>query len=106
MNWDDHIGKQYIFTAQYHLHQRGHMILTDVRRQDGELLREHLLIPYTRRFRKRDLSHGDTIRLRGKVNRYFKKRPDHRDKPRHPKYLMTKYQLTNIHILKIERKLI
>ncbi|PSN80991.1 hypothetical protein C8B47_03690 [filamentous cyanobacterium CCP4] len=104
MNWNDHIGKQYIFTAQYKLNQRGKMLLLDVRRQDGELLREHLLIPYTRRFKKQALKRGDTLTLRGKVNRYYKKPPDEKHAYRNPKTLIAKIQITNIHIIHIERK--
>ena len=103
MNWNDHIGKEYIFTAQYALHQKGKMLLRDIRRQDGELLRQHLLIPYTRRFRKHELSSGDLLTVRAKVNRYYKLRPEHKGKRRHPKLLTPKMQITNIHIIKIER---
>ena len=104
MNWHDHIGKEYIFTAQYRLTQRGKMLLLDVRRQDGELLREHLLIPYTRRFKKKYLNRGDILRFRGKVNRYFKKHPAFKHLPRHHSRLITKLQLTNIHIINIKRR--
>lgn len=103
MNWNKHIGKQYIFTAQYENTQRGKMLLLNIRRQDGELLRQHLLIPYTRRFRKQSLNKGDTLTIRAKVNRYFKKHPHYQHLPRHPTRLITKWQLTNIHIIKIER---
>lgn len=70
---------------------------------DGSTFRDHMLIPYTKRFRKHDLQCGDILTLRGKVNRYFKKEAGKEDEPRHPDILIDQLELTNIKIIDIER---
>ena len=104
MNWMDEIGREYQFTARFFGVGLGRkMLLKDVQSIDGTPFRDHLLIPYTNRFRRKNLRRGDCITLRGKVNRYFKKQPGLEHLPRHPSRLITKLQITNIHIIHIQR---
>jgi len=100
MNWNDHIGKRYQFTAIIQWHNERHICIQDVRRTDGELLREHLFIPYTKRIKKQNIKQGDNLTITAKVNRYYKKRDP--TKPRRHTNLIAQFQLTNIHILSIE----
>lgn len=79
------------------------MILHNIQTLDGIPFRDHINIPYTRRYRRQQLNRGDTIFLRGKVNRYYKKPPGEKYKVRNPKTLIPNLAITNIHIIKIER---
>lgn len=99
MNWEGHIGKRYTFTGVFACVQTGHMLLEDVRRTDGVLFRDHLFVPFTRRFKRLDLREGDVLRLSGKVNRYFKKGRHQWDVPRFRCELSPDLEITNISVI-------
>ena len=44
-----------------------------VRTENGARFREHLWMPYGKRFRRLEMERGCQVRLRGKVNRYWYK---------------------------------
>lgn len=73
IDWNAHISKRYTFTATYIRNHCGRMLLEDVRRIDGIQFRDHMFLPYTAKFKRLALQYGDTVRLTGKINRYFKR---------------------------------
>lgn len=107
-SWDDQIGKHHTFTARFirvgHVKkQRGkRMLLRDINCIDGTPFRDHLHLPYTKRFRRKELEPGDKLTIRGKVNRYFVKRNKAERAP-DPKNLIAQLEITNIKIISIER---
>lgn len=103
MNWHEQIGKQHTFTARFIRAGHRQMLLRDVSCTDGTHFRDHLFLPYTKTFRRKKLRNGDTLTIRGKVNRYYKKDEGYEHMPRHPKFLIAQYEITNIKIITIER---
>ncbi len=101
--WQARISKRYTFTAIYVYHNGTQMLLCDVCRVDGLLFRDHLFLPYTGKFKRLDLKHGDTIRITGKVNRYYKRGEGQRHVPRHLAILKEDVEITNISSIRKEQ---
>lgn len=100
MDWEAQISKAFTFTATYERAGARYMLLKDVQREpDGARFRDHLFVPFTARFKRLRLQHGDVLRLRGKVNRYYKKGPEQRDVPRFLADLIPDLEITNIRVL-------
>ena len=96
IDWNVLISKRYTFIATF-VHRSGtQILLRDVYRIDGIQFRDHLFLPYTAKFRRLDLKHGDTIRICGKINRYYKRREGYDGIPRHRGILNPQLEITNI----------
>lgn len=73
MNKRKLIGKRVTLFARFNGSNDKHMLLVNVRTENGAHFREHLWMPYGKRFRRLEMARGCTVRLRGKVNRYWYK---------------------------------
>lgn len=65
------IGKRRWFRAVVGDANGHHLLLLNVRFEDGRQFRDHLWIAYGKRWRVLDLEEGDVLKLYGKVNRYY-----------------------------------
>jgi hypothetical protein len=72
MDWDEMIGKRVSFVARYSGGNRRHMLLHGVETAAGDVLRDHMWLPYTKRFKKLALRRGQYIAFAGKVKKYRK----------------------------------
>jgi len=101
--WFEQISREYVFKATYMSSKDGHMRLIDISTDAGVYFRDHIYLPYTKRFKRLELERFDVIRFRAKVNSYRKKHPAFVNLPRHPKRLVRMICLTNIHVLGVQR---
>ena len=98
MQWEDFIGQEFTFVGYFRKHYDGMMLLENVHRDDGVKFRDHLHVPFTKRFKKLGLCEGDCLKISGKVNRYYKSEDG---LPRGAGDLVVRLAITNIKVLEV-----
>lgn len=90
MTWD--IGKRYDLTATYGgISPEGYIILLDVQADDGTPFKDHVWLPYGKKFK--NLEPGDQLKFTAKVNYYHH-------------YKVKRLTLTNIAITSVPERTI
>lgn len=67
------MGKPIELIGVYKYNNGNHMLLHDVVTMDGRPFRDHMWLPYTKRFRKLRLRPDQSVRFKGKLAQYRKR---------------------------------
>lgn len=67
------MGKPIELIGVYKRHNGKHMLLRDVVTTDGRPFRDHMWLPYTKRFRRLKLRPDQTVHFKGKLAQYRKR---------------------------------